>query len=387
MRVLIAPDKFKGSLSAADVADHLARGLAEAAVDTATLPLADGGDGSVAAALAAGMQPHTCTVADGKGQPHATTIALQGGTAVVEVANTCGLSTLPAGVLAPMTATSDGFGEAIRHAIDLGARRIVLALGGSASTDGGAGMLSALGYRFLDHASQTVAPFAHNLGQIHQVHADDAVDLRGIELIIASDVTSPLIGPGGTAAVFGPQKGATIADIDRLEAGLEQLVSALHRSVCPGAKTWAQTPGAGAAGGCGFAALCLGARIVSGADYFLDLLDFDKHLRDVDLVITGEGRLDHQTLAGKLPAVVAQRAAPTPVIAVVGRNDLVHPTPLFADIYAVADHSETDTANNPQRTATCLQQIGTRIGKIGKRLINREPTDSLVGETAGLRTH
>ena len=149
------------------------------------------------------------------------------------------------------------------------------------------------------------------------------------------------------------------------------MVTALHRSFGPAASIWAHTPGAGAAGGCGFAALHLGARIVSGADYFLDLLDFDEHLRDVDLVITGEGRLDHQTLAGKPPAVVAHRAAPTPVIAVVGRNDLTQPTPLFADIHAVADHSDTDTANDPQRTASCLQQIGAHIEE---RLINRART-------------
>ena len=162
------------------------------------------------------------------------------------------------------------------------------------------------------------------------------------------------------------------------------MVTALHRSFGPSASIWAHTPGTGAAGGCGVAALRLGARIVSGADNFLDLLDFDQHLRDVDLVMTGEGRLDRQTLAGKLPAIVAHRAAPTPVSAVVGQNDLTRPTPLFADIHAVADHSETDTANDPQRTASRLHQLGTHIGQ---RLINRAPTDRPVGENAALRTN
>ncbi|MEV5838764.1 glycerate kinase [Nocardia sp. NPDC052112] len=363
MRVLIAPDKFKGSLSATEVADNLAHGLARAGVDSVTLPLADGGDGSVAAALAAGMRSRTCVVAAALGRPHHTTIAIDEATAVVEVANTCGLATLPRGVLAPMTASSYGFGEAIRHVIDLGARRVVLALGGSASTDGGVGTLAALGYTFHDHDGRRLTPTAADLHRIDVVCAADAPDLRGIELVVASDVTSPLTGPSGAAAVYGPQKGATAVDIARLENGLDHLVTALQRSGWDNAAAHAATPGAGAAGGCGFAGLLLGARIVSGADYFLDLLDFDRHLLGTDLVITGEGRLDQQTLTGKLPAVVARRAAPIPVVAVVGRNDLTCPTTLFADTYAVVDYAGTDTAHDPKRTATQLRHIGAQIGQ------------------------
>ncbi|MEV4237030.1 glycerate kinase [Nocardia sp. NPDC049737] len=362
MRVLIAPDKFKGSLSATEVADNLAHGLARAGVDSVTLPLADGGDGSVAAALAAGMRPRTCIVADALGRPHKATLAVDATTAVVEVANTCGLATLTHAELAPMTATSYGFGEAVRHAISNGARRVVLALGGSASTDGGAGMLAALGYTFHDHNGRTMTPTADNLGRIDVVRAADAGDLRGIELVVAGDVTSPLTGPSGAAAVYGPQKGATVIEIDRLESGLDHLVTALQRSGWHNAAAHARTPGAGAAGGCGFAGLLLGARIVSGADYFLDLLDFDRHLPGNDLVVTAEGRLDEQTLTGKLPAVVARRAAPIPAVAVVGRNDLTCPTTLFADTYAVADHAGTDTAHDPQRTAAQLRDIGALIG-------------------------
>jgi glycerate kinase len=365
MRVLVAPDKFKGSLSAVAVADSIARGLAQAGADTVTLPLADGGDGSVAAALASGMQSHTCTVNNAQGQPHRAAIALDPSrTAVIEVANTCGLSTLENGILAPMTASSYGFGQAIRHAVGLGARRLVLCLGGSASTDGGIGMLAALGYTFHDSDGKVLPPVTRHLNDIHEVRANHTRDLHGIEIVVASDVTSPLTGPSGAAAVYGPQKGATLADIDRLEDGIETLVSAMQRSTGPQASLWAHTPGAGAAGGCGFAALCLGARIVCGAHYFLDLLSFDKHLRGADLVITGEGRLDTQTLTGKLPVVVAERAAPTPAFAVVGRNDLdgQHAGP-FTRIYTVADHTTTDTTKDPQETATCLTQIGTLIGQ------------------------
>jgi glycerate 2-kinase len=363
VRILIAPDKFKGSLSAADVADSLAEGLARVDVDSASLPLADGGDGSVAAALASGLQPRVRDVSGPTGRRRPAAIAVNGSTAVFEIANTCGLAALTPGDLAPMTASSYGFGEAIRHAVDVGARRLVLALGGSASTDGGTGMLAALGYRFHDINGDDVVATTTNLHRIHTVHSGDAVDLRGFELIVASDVTSPLTGPGGAAAVFGPQKGATLADIDYLEAGLLNLVAAMQRSGWADGQLLAASPGAGAAGGCGFAATILGARIASGADYFLDLLDFQNHCKEADLVITGEGRLDQQTLAGKLPAAVARRAAPTSVIAVGGRNDLQSQTTPFIETYAVADYSDTDTAHDNRRTARLLELIGARIGQ------------------------
>ena len=158
MRVLIAPDKFKGSLTAAEVADHLAKGLAEAGADSRTLPLADGGDGSVAAALASGFHPLSVDVHGATGENHRGVVAFDADTAIVEVANTCGLATLPNGIRAPMIASSYGFGEAIRAALTLSRYRLVLALGGSASTDGGTGMLAALGYRFLDRSGESASP-------------------------------------------------------------------------------------------------------------------------------------------------------------------------------------------------------------------------------------
>ena len=152
MKVLIAPDKFKGSLTAAEVARHLGTGLEQRGVTTRALPLADGGDGSVAAAVAAGFRSVEVDVAAATGERHTATIAFDGATAVVEVANTCGLHTLPAGTLAPLTSSSAGIGDAVRTAVTLGATRIVLALGGSASTDGGTGMLAVLGAVFRDEA-------------------------------------------------------------------------------------------------------------------------------------------------------------------------------------------------------------------------------------------
>ncbi len=364
MRVLIAPDKFKGSLTAAEVGEHLAKGLAEAGAHSRTLPLADGGDGSVAAALASGFHPYTTSVHGATGRSHSGVVAFDGDTAIVEVANTCGLATLPGGVRAPMTASSYGFGEAIRAALTLARTRLVLALGGSASTDGGIGMLAALGYRFVDRAGELLAPTAKNLDRIHCIDSRRAVDLGGIDLVVAGDVTSPLLGLSGAAAVFGPQKGSTAAQVAQLDAGLANLVAAFSRSGHARADTAARAPGSGAAGGIGFAAMLLGATTASGAEYFLDLLDFDHVVGDADLVITGEGRLDHQTLQGKLPAVVALRAAPTPVVAVVGRNDLNNDTATtgFADIFAVADLTDSDTSRDAQRTAELLHHIGTHIG-------------------------
>ncbi|KZS63259.1 glycerate kinase [Mycobacterium ostraviense] len=323
MRALVAPDKFKGSLPATDIADAIADGLAATGVYTLTMPLADGGDGSVAAAVAAGMRLHACVVADALGRPHIAAIAVDAGTAVVEVANTCGLSMLPRDALAPMTASSYGFGEAIRHAVVLGVRRIVLALGGSASTDGGTGLLAALGYTFHDSSGQAITPEAHALNRIRRVDASRAVDLSGVELVVASDVTSPLTGPDGAAALFAPQKGATVSDVDRLETGLTRLVSALQRSARRDATALARTPGAGAAGGCGFAALCLGARIVSGADYFLDLLG----------------------------------------LAVAGRTDIDSSSTLFMEIFTLADHTACDTSRDPRLSAEVLYRIGTHIGR------------------------
>lgn len=358
--VLIASDKFKGSLSAAEVADSLSRGLVGTGMDVVTLPLADGGDGSVAAAVASGFDAQRIVVADATGTPHGADIAVRGDTAVVEIANTCGLATLPAGRLAPMSASSYGFGQAIRHAIDCGARRVVLALGGSASSDAGIGVLAALGFRFFDHNQRALPATTYTLPRIHTVVAGPSIDA---DLVVASDVTNPLLGPNGAAAVYGPQKGAGVTHIDALESGYENLVAALVRSGWADAHRLATTPGAGAAGGCGFAAALLGARITSGADYFLDLFDFDSHCAAADLVITGEGRLDHQTLNGKLPAVVAKRAHPTPVIAVVGVNVLGAISSPFLDIFAAADHSSTDTAHDPAATRLALAKIGATIGR------------------------
>jgi glycerate kinase len=364
MKVLIAPDKFKGSLTAAEVAHHLGSGLEQRGVTTRALPLADGGDGSVAAAVAAGFRPVEVDVAAATGERHTASIAFDGVTAVVEVANTCGLHTLPAGALAPLTSSSAGLGDAVAAAVGLKAKRIVLALGGSAGTDGGTGVLTVLGARFHDAAGRPVRADGGSLGRIHTVDLGKLPDLSSTELVIASDVQNPLTGPDGAAAVYGPQKGADPVQVAALDAGLRHLVERLTAAGRPDAARLAAAPGAGAAGGLGFAGLLLGGRAVSGADYFLDLLGFEAHLDGCDLVITGEGRIDDQTLHGKLPAVVARRATPLPVIAVVGRSDLGDDARRrmgLRAVHAIADRTDGNPANDPRLSARLLEELGRTI--------------------------
>ncbi|KOS57595.1 glycerate kinase [Rhodococcus rhodochrous] len=367
MRVLIAPDKFKGSLSAVQVAEHLKAGLITRKIDSRVLPLADGGDGSVDAAVAAGFTPHPVTVAGATGLPNCGRIALREATAVVEVANICGLTTLPGARTAALDTSSLGLGQAIGHALRHDPTRLVLALGGSASTDGGIGMLAALGFTFHDVAGRQLRVCGRTLPQIHTIDSSHTVNLAGIEIVVAGDVTNPLLGPTGTAAVYGLQKGATDADIRFLDAGLDNLVAAFVRSGYPHARQIANAPGAGSAGGIGFAAMLLGARMVSGAQYFLDLLDFDTALTDVDLVVTGEGSIDEQTAHGKLLAVLAERARPVPVIAVAGRNLLPRhrwERAGFIRVYALSDYTDRDTATDSRLSGRLLRRIGNEIGEI-----------------------
>ncbi len=342
--------------------DHLGGGLAQRSIDYRCLPLADGGDGSVDAAIAAGFRRTRLTVAGATGHDRPTTAAIDCTTAVVEVANTCGLQTLPGGKLDPLRSSSRGLGQAITTVLRKGATRIALAFGGSASTDGGAGLLAALGSVFLD---DTGYPLNINGGTLHRISTVDTsglLDLSGVEIVIASDVQNPLTGANGAAAVYGPQRGATPTDVAGLDAGLRRLVERLTAAGYPDADQFAGTPGAGAAGGIGFAGLLLGGRIVSGADYFLDLLDFETHLQGRDLVITGEGRMDDQTLEGKLPPIIARRAGTTPVIAVVGRCD-ISPAALqqmcIQAVHAVADLGKT--ANDPDLTRRLLIELGRTI--------------------------
>ncbi|MET8578275.1 glycerate kinase [Streptomyces sp. NPDC005012] len=326
VRVLIAADKFKGSLTAVEVAERVAAGLRTAVpeVETVSLPVADGGDGTVAAAVASGFERHEVRVAGPLGAPVTAAFAVRGETAVVEMAEASGLQRLPAGELAPLTASTHGSGELLRAALDAGARTLVFGVGGSATTDGGAGMLTALGARFLGARGRELGPGGGALGELASVDLsglDPRLSDGTVELVLASDVDNPLTGPSGAAAVYGPQKGASPEDVAVLDAGLARYAEVLERAVGPRAAGLAQAPGAGAAGGIGFAALLLGARFRAGIEVLLEVVGFDAELRRAGLVVTGEGSLDGQTLRGKAPAGVAAAAvaAGVPVVAVCGR--------------------------------------------------------------------
>ncbi|WP_328728121.1 glycerate kinase [Streptomyces jietaisiensis] len=367
-RVLVAADKFKGSLTAAEVAERVTTGLRRVVPDlkVESLPVADGGDGTVAAAVAAGFARREVPVAGPLGGEVAAAFALRGGTAVVEMAEASGLQRLPGGAPAPLTASTHGTGELLRAALDAGARTLVLGVGGSASTDGGAGMLTALGARLLDAGGAPVPPGGGGLAALA------SADLSGLdprlaeaELVLAADVDNPLTGPKGAAAVYGPQKGASPQDVRALDAALARFAGVLEASLGARAAECAATPGAGAAGGLGHAALLLGARFRPGIEVMLDVLGFAPALERASLVITGEGSLDAQTLHGKAPAGVAAaaRAAGRQVVAVCGRLALSPGELAAAGVsraYALTD-LEPDVAR-------CLAEAGPLLERLAERL-------------------
>ncbi len=323
--VVIAPDKFKGSLTGSEAAERIAAGVRRAlpGVEVRTLPVADGGEGTVLAAVAAGFTAVPTRVDGPTGEPVEAVFAVRGETAVIEAAQASGLQLLPGGVKAPLTAGSYGTGRLIRRAIDLGCTRIVLGLGGVACTDGGAGLAQALGVRLLDAAGAELPPGGAALARLDAVDPGPLADtLSGVEFVVASDVDNPLLGERGAPAVYGPQKGATPEDVAELDAALAHWAD--HVAKLTGTDL-RDAPGAGAAGGLGFGALALlGASLRPGIALLLDLLGFDQAVRGARLVVTGEGCLDVQTLHGKAPAGVAEAAtgAGVPVAAVAGLLEL-----------------------------------------------------------------
>jgi glycerate kinase len=368
-RVLIAADKFKGSLTAAQVAERITAGIRRvrpAAVIEA-LPVADGGDGTVAAAVAGGFEPRRVTVTGPLGTSVTAVFALRGATAIVEMAEASGLQLLPPDTFAPLTATTEGTGELIRAALDAGARTVVLGVGGSATTDGGAGMLTALGARLLDASGRPVGPGG---GQLSGLAAADLSGLdprlKDTEIILAGDVDNPLTGPAGAPAVYGPQKGAGPEDVAALDAALRRLVAVLTEAVGERAAEHAAAPGAGAAGGLGYGALLgLDAVFRPGIEVLLDVLGFAPALARADLVITGEGSLDGQTLHGKAPAGVAAAArdAGKRVVAVCGRLALDEAAVRGAGIERA--YPLTSLEPDPAR---CVAEAGPLLERLAARL-------------------
>jgi glycerate kinase len=365
-RVVLAADKFKGSLTADEVAEALAAGMLDVlpGLETIMLPVADGGDGTVAAALSAGFDKIIVDAVGPTGARMQAPYALDGDRAVVELAAVVGLSMLPGGRLDPLGSSTYGLGLVIADAIRRGATTIVLGLGGSASTDGGAGMVQALGARLLDARGYDLPPGGGNLGGLERLDlAPLRAPLGAVTIIVATDVDNPLLGPRGAAAVFGPQKGASPQQVAALEQGLRhwsQLVSDAT------GRDDAERTGAGAAGGTGFAALALlDAEIKPGIELILDLIDFDRRIAGADLVVTGEGSLDDQSLAGKAPVGVARAAARAeiPVIAVAGRLQLSPSRLREAGISAA--YPLTDLEPDLDR---CIANAGPLLRRVGAQI-------------------
>jgi glycerate 2-kinase len=316
MRVVIAPDSFKGTIEAPDAAAAIAEGWRSVRDrdELVLAPMADGGEGTLDAIAAATQAARRIAVrvpGPDDRPVDATFLLLPDGTAVVELAATSGITLLDP--LRPLTAHTRGFGAAIGAALDAGATRLLLSIGGSASTDGGAGALRELGARFLDTQGHEVEDGAIGLVRL------DAVDLAGLRAAphggvrVLTDVVNPLLGRDGAAAVYGPQKGAKPADIAVLEAALARLAALLP--VDPA------SPGAGAAGGTGFGLLAWGAVLVPGATAVAETIGLLAAIAGADLVVTGEGRFDGQSSQGKVADTVRVLAGPVPVALVAGAID------------------------------------------------------------------
>ncbi len=320
-KILVVSDSFKGSLSSLEAARVAERCIHEhfPACEVMGLPVADGGEGTVDCFLeAVGGEKVTLPVTGPWDEPVLGFYGRIGHTAVVEMAAAAGLP-MVGDRLDPSQTTTWGVGLLIRHAVEHGAKKIILGLGGSATNDGGCGCAAALGVRFLDKNGKEFRPTGATLRDIVYVNCREAEKLLdGVAVEVMCDIDNPLCGPRGAAAVFGPQKGADPAMVEALDAGLAHLAQVVRAQL---GREVADLPGAGAAGGFGAGAVAfLNARLRPGIDVVLDSVDFDRQLAGCDLVITGEGRIDGQSLGGKVPVGVARRAkaAGVPVIAIVG---------------------------------------------------------------------
>jgi len=322
MKVVLAPDSFKESMSAAQAVAAMARGVRTVLPDAecVEVPMADGGEGTADALVAAlGGQWRTVASTDALGRPIEAAYGLSGGLAVVEVAAAVGIGLVAPAERDVARSSSLGVADLIRDALGAGATRLVVGLGGSATTDGGAGLLAGLGVRWLDADGNALSPTPAGLAALD--HADvSGLDprLAAVAIELACDVTNPLLGTEGAAAVFGPQKGATPGQVPVLDATLARIADALVAAGLPDVR---DLPGSGAAGGLGAAFLALGARMRRGVEVVAEAAHLEEAVAGADLVLTGEGSLDRQTLSGKTPSGVADVAARhgVPVIAFAGR--------------------------------------------------------------------
>lgn len=365
MHILIAPDSFKESLSAAKVAQAIQLGFQEA-MPAATFdlcPLGDGGEGTLEALIAGlGLIEARHEVTGPFGQPVLASYAFGDDLAVFDVASITGLERIPSDKRQPLKISNQGVGELLLFLAQQGFKRLLIGVGGSSSHDGGIGMAAGLGYEFFDERGQSVPVLGENLATIQTI-SDRAVSplLKELDITVISDVTNPLTGPEGAAHIFAPQKGLALADCQVVDQATAGFYGRFYPEIL-------QLAGAGAGGGmaAGLVAFA-GGQISSGIDTILDYLDFDRRVATADLVIVGEGRLDRQSLAGKAPIGVARRTPKTtPLIAICG--SLADDLPTFPleniqaafPIIAGIESFETTlskTADNLKRTATNIANL------------------------------
>lgn len=374
MKVVIAIDSFKGSLSSSESGEAVAAGIRAVYSDahTVVLPLADGGEGTVEALThGSGGRLRTVSVTGPLGHPVEAVygIAGDGRTAVIEVAAACGLPLVPRDRRDPSRTTTRGVGELIADAIREGCRDFVIGLGGSATSDAGIGMLQALGYRFLDADGGAVGEGGSALERIVRIERSDGLpELASCTFRVACDVDNPLYGPEGAAYVFAPQKGASAAMVERLDRGLRRFAEAAEQTL---GRDIAIIPGAGAAGGLGAALVgFLGGSLVSGAELVLERLGIEAHLSDARLVITGEGRLDGQTSRGKAPVGVARMAQRhgVPVIALAGgisaEASALHEQGVSAYFPILSRPMSLEAAMDPVTTAAHLRGTAEQLFRL-----------------------
>jgi glycerate kinase len=364
--VVIAPDKFKGSLTARQAARAMSLGVkrADPTLTTVECPVADGGDGTLETVVGAGFTRIPVYAAGPTGQVSLTAYARSGETAVVEMAEICGLQRLPGGIPAPVSASSYGLGAVVAQALDHGCRDVIIGVGGSASTDGGAGFLAALGAVARDQHGSRLGLGGLYLGDAAQLNlAGLHPEIASATFTIAVDVDNPLYGPSGAANVYAPQKGADPHEVIDLDRALRVWADVVERETKTDFRTAA---GAGAAGGVGFAALAvLGARMRPGIEVILDLVELDKHLVGACAAVTGEGSLDHQSLRGKAAVGICRRAGAhgVPTYAIAGVSTLSASeatTAGLAGIYALSD-LEPDRLRSISRAGELLALATERM--------------------------
>ena len=324
MRVVIAPDKFKGSLSAEKAALAMSRGVASACPGAIIdrVPMADGGEGTVGALIAAtGGFFHEASVSGPRGEPVTARFGLLGDrrTAAIEMAAASGLVLVPTAERNPLVASTRGTGELLLAAIAAGAKRVIVGIGGSATNDGGAGLGQALGFRLLDAQERELDPGGGDLGRLARIDSSKRThQLDGVEIAVACDVTNPLCGPDGASAVYGPQKGATPEMVEALDRNLAHFASIVERDLGVAIR---DLPGSGAAGGLGGGLVAFAAgKLSPGVDLIIKAVDLESRLKGADLCLTGEGAIDGQSAFGKTPVGVARlsRSLRCPVLALAG---------------------------------------------------------------------